>query len=84
MTGPSCALIVSSHSNAAAEVKKIEPTKNTIPSTWEPTTSTNPGNGPMKKQVDPNANRTPIHHETRHGAHQTPAACPARRDVRLR
>ena len=77
-SGPGSALIVSSHWSAAAEVKKIEPTKKTSPSAPEPTSSTNPGNGPRKKQVDPMANRTPIHHDARRGAHQTPS--PSGRD----
>jgi hypothetical protein len=55
-------------------VKKIEPTKNTSPSTTAPTSSTNPGNGPTKKHVEPTAKRTPIHHVSRRGAHQTLAA----------
>ena len=43
-------------------MKKTEPTKNTVPSAAEPTSCTNPGNGPTKKQSDPIANRIPIHH----------------------
>src|SRR5262245_20061055 len=70
--GPGSALIVSSHWSAAAEVKKIEPTKKTSPSAPEPTSCSNPGNGPTKKHVEPIANRTPIHHDARPGAHQTP------------
>jgi hypothetical protein len=54
-------------------VKKIEPTKKTIPSAPDPTSCSNPGNGPMKKQVEPIANRMPIHHDARRGAHQTPS-----------
>ena len=72
-SGPSSALIVSSHCSVAAEVKKIDPTKNTMPSTPEPTSCTKPGNGPIRKQADPKAKSTPIHHDTRLGAHQTPA-----------
>jgi hypothetical protein len=53
-------------------VKKIEPTKKTSPSTPEPTNCSKPGNGPMKKHVEPIANSTPIHHDARLGAHQTP------------
>ena len=53
-------------------MKKIDPTKNTAASAAEPTSSTNPGNGPTRKQVEPIANRTPIHHDARRGAHQTP------------
>src|SRR5262245_51469343 len=75
--GPGSALIVSSHWSAAAEVKKIDPTKNVIPSAPEPTSCSKPGNGPTKKHVDPIANRTPIHHEARRGAHQT-FACSGR------
>jgi hypothetical protein len=66
-------LIVSSHCSVAAEVKKIDPTKNTMPSTPEPTSCTKPGNGPIRKQADPKAKSTPIHHDTRSGTHQTPA-----------
>jgi len=65
-------LIVSSHWSAAADVKKIEPTKKTIPSSPEPTSCSNPGNGPTKKHVEPIANSTPILHDARRGAHQTP------------
>ena len=43
--GSRSALNVSTHCSAAADVKKIEPTKNTIPSAAEPTSSTKPGNG---------------------------------------
>src|SRR3954468_21649699 len=57
----------------AAEVKKIEPTKKTTPSTNDPTSSTKPGNGATRKHAEPTANRTPVHHPTRCGAHQTPA-----------
>src|SRR3954452_17293178 len=55
----------------AADVKKIEPTKKTTPSTDDPTSSTNPGNGATRKQAEPTANRTPVHHPMRCGAHQT-------------
>ena len=54
---------------SAAEVKKTEPTKNTVPSAAEPTSWMNPGNGPTMKQTEPIANRTPIHQEARCGAH---------------
>src|SRR5512132_1957655 len=70
--GPGSALIVSNHGSAAADVKKIEPTKKTIPSAPEPTSCSKPGNGPTNKHVEPTANRTPIHHDARRGAHQTP------------
>jgi hypothetical protein len=53
-------------------VKKIEPTKKTIPSAPEPTSCSKPGKGPMRKHAEPIANRTPIHHDARRGAHQTP------------
>ncbi len=76
-SGSGAVLIVSSHWSNAADVKKIEPTKKTTPSTAEPTHSTNPGNGATRKHVAPIANRTAIHHEARRGAHQTP---PDRRD----
>src|SRR5436190_22990248 len=56
----------------AADVKKIEPTKKTIPSTDDPTSSTNPGSGATRKHIEPIANRTPVHHPMRCGAHQTP------------
>src|SRR3954447_3506558 len=58
----------------AADVKKIEPTKKTTPSTDDPTSSTNPGNGATRKHAEPIANRTPVHHPIRCGAHQTPAS----------
>src|SRR5436190_6632522 len=58
----------------AADVKKIEPTKKTMPSTSDPTSSTKPGNGATRKHADPTANRTPVHHQMRAGAHQTPAS----------
>ncbi len=54
-------------------MKKIDPTKNTAPSAPEPTSCSKPGNGATRKQVDPIANRIPIHHEARRGAHQTPS-----------
>src|SRR5580765_7060964 len=60
--------------NEAAEVKKIEPTKKTRPSTVDPTSSTKPGMGPTRKQVEPIAKRTPIHHDARRGPHQ-PCSC---------
>src|SRR4030095_16783813 len=69
--GPGSALIVSSHWSVAADVKKIEPTKKTIPSAPEPTSCSKPGRGPTKKHAAPIANRTPIHHDARRGAHQT-------------
>jgi len=56
----------------AAAVKKIEPAKNTAPSTADPTSSTNPGSAATRKHVEPIAKRTPIHHDARRGAHQTP------------
>ena len=58
----------------AAEVKKIDPTKKTTASTVEPTSSTKPGMGPTRKQVEPIANRTPIHHDARSGAHNAPSS----------
>jgi hypothetical protein len=64
-------LIVSSHCSVAAEVKKIEPTKNTMASGPEPTSSTKPGNGAIRKQLAPMAKRIPIHHDALRGAHQT-------------
>jgi hypothetical protein len=85
--GPRSALKFSRHWSVAAEVKKTEPTKNTIPSTPDPTSSTNPGNGAIRKQVDPRTNRTPIHHDARSGAHQTrscPGAARESRDACLR
>jgi hypothetical protein len=60
-----------SNCSVAADVKKIDPTKNTIPSTVDPTSSTNPGNGPTKKHVEPTAKRAPIHQDARRGAHHT-------------
>ena len=50
-------------------MKNSEPTKKTVPSAAEPTSCTNPGNGPTKKQSEPIENSTPIHHEARRGAH---------------
>jgi hypothetical protein len=41
-------------------VKNTEPAKKTTPSAPAPTSCTNPGNGPMKKQADPTANATAI------------------------
>src|SRR5215216_5413710 len=79
--GPRSALKVSRHWSVAAAVKNIEPTNNTIPSTPDPTSSTNPRNGAIRKQLDPTAKRTPIHHDTRSGAHQT-RSCPATRESR--
>src|SRR5512132_2557393 len=71
--GPRSALKVSRHWSPAAVVKKMDPTKNTAASAAEPTAWTNPGKGPMKKQLAPIANSTPIHHDARCGAHQTPS-----------
>jgi hypothetical protein len=59
----------STYCNAAADVKKSEPTKKTTPSISEPTSSTSPGNGPTRKHVEPMANRTPIHQVALRGAH---------------
>jgi hypothetical protein len=47
----------------------MDPTKNTTASVADPTAWTNPAKGPMKKQVAPIANSTPIHHDARCGAH---------------
>jgi hypothetical protein len=52
-------------------MKKIEPTRKTIPSTLDPTSSTNPGNGPTRKHGDPIAKRKPIHQVARRDAHYT-------------
>ena len=68
--GSRSALAASRYCNRAAEVKKTEPAKNTVPSAAEPTRPAKPGNGPRRKQTDPIANRTPIHHEAWPGAHQ--------------
>ena len=43
-------------SSSAASVKNTEPAKNTTPSAPAPTSWTNPGNGPTKKQAAPTAN----------------------------
>ena len=51
-TRPPVSRVVGNWTSAAA-VKKIEPTKNVIPSALEPTSWTYPGNGPTKKQVEP-------------------------------
>src|SRR5262245_63236726 len=71
--GARSALKVSTHWSPAAVVKKIDPTKKTAPSAAEPTSSTKPGIGPTRKQAEPIANSTPIHHEALRGAHQTPS-----------
>ena len=83
---PRSAFAVSTNWSVAAEVKKIEPTKKTRPSIREPTSSTKPGNGPTRKHVEPIPKSTPIHHEARRGAHQTPGCSLARerRDACLR
>src|SRR5262245_56403278 len=57
--------------SVAADVKKIEPTKKTIPSISDPTSSTSPGNGPTRKHVEPIAKRIPIHQDAWRGAHHT-------------
>ena len=67
---PRSAFAASRYWSSAAEVKKTEPTKNTVPSAAEPTSWTKPGIGPSTKQTEPIANRTPIHHEARRGANQ--------------
>ena len=84
--GARSALKVSRHCSPAAVVKKIEPTKNTAASALAPTSFANPGSGPTMKQVAPIANRTPIHHEARRGAHQVPSSSAGRerRDACLR
>src|SRR5262249_44654238 len=69
-SSPRQASAVVSSCRVAAEVKKIEPTKNTSPSTREPTSSTKPGNGPTRKHVEPIAKRTPTHHDACRGRHQ--------------
>ena len=46
-------------------VKKIDPTKNTRPSTREPTSSTKPGSAATVKQDAPIANSAAVHHPTR-------------------
>jgi len=48
-----CRSVPSRSSSAAATVKNTEPTKNTMLSAPWPTSWTNPGNGPMRKQADP-------------------------------
>ena len=84
--GPWSAFTVSRYWSAAAVVKKIEPTKKTPASAADPISSTSPGNGPTRKQVEPIAKSTPIHQETRPGAHHTPCRGCARErsDARLR
>jgi hypothetical protein len=52
-----------------------------------PDESTNPRNGAIRKQLDPTAKRTPIHHDARSGAHHTrswPGATRESRDACLR
>ena len=76
------AFAASRYWSSAAEVKKSEPTKKTTPSADDPTRSMKPGNGPTKKQAEPIANRTPIHHEASRGAHRREARlAPARESV---
>ena len=70
-SGPRLALIVSSHCRAAAEVNSSDPTKKTAPSATGPTSRRNAGTGAMRKQVDPAANSTAIHHDARCGAQWT-------------
>jgi hypothetical protein len=70
--GPGSAFPALTNCSVAAEVKKSDPTKNTSPSTAEPTSSTNPGKGATTKQADPTAKSTPIHHDARRGAHHVP------------
>jgi hypothetical protein len=74
-------LNVSTHWSAAADVKKTDPTKKTSASVPDPTSSTKPGNGPIRKQSDPIAKRTPIHHAARRGAHQAPSSSGAGRET---
>jgi hypothetical protein len=57
--------MVWSHCRAAAEVNSSEPAKNTTPSATGPTSWRNPGKGATRKQADPAANSTAIHHVTR-------------------
>lgn len=47
--------VESRSSSSAASVKNTEPAKNTAPSAPAPTSWTNPGKGPMKKQAEPTA-----------------------------
>ena len=42
-------------SSPAARVKQTEPAKNTTPSAPAPTSCTNPGKGPTRKQAEPTA-----------------------------
>jgi hypothetical protein len=69
--GPRLALIVSSHCRAAAEVNSSDPTKKTAPSATGPTSRRNAGIGATRKQVEPMANSTAIHHDARCGAQWT-------------
>src|SRR5262245_31737226 len=75
-------LTVSSHCNAAADVKNSEPTKKVLATARGPTTSRKTGNGATKKHSDPIANSTAIHHESRCGAHNTCSAPGRTRDRR--
>src|SRR4051794_34852321 len=51
---------VAASCSAAALVKKIEPTKNTMPSAVDPTSCRKPGKGPTRKHSEPIANSAPI------------------------
>jgi hypothetical protein len=53
----------------------MEPAKKTTPSAPDPTSCTNPGNGPMKKQADPMAKPAAIHRS--HAARATGRGAPA-------
>src|SRR5690349_3348741 len=53
---------LSRYCTVAAEVKKIEPMKNTAASAVGPTSWRKPGNGPTAKQDEPMMNSTPLHH----------------------
>ena len=72
------AFTASRYCSAAALVKKIEPTKKIAPSAPGPTAWTTPGRGPTRKHAEPMAKSTPIHHEARRGAHQTPSPAAGR------
>ena len=60
--------MVSSHCRAAAEVNSSDPAKNTAPSAAGPTSCRNAGMGATRKQAEPAANSTAIHHHARRGA----------------
>ncbi len=68
----------------AALVKKIDPTKNVMASASVPTQPTYPGRAPTAKQIEPDANSTPIHQPTAVGAHHVEPRPASRRPACFR